>query len=73
MENFIIRIYRREYSDISGLVEQVEMNEQRPFTCFDELRDILSPRTGKTKWPDKVVADEGAMSELTSDFNQKMM
>ncbi|HXE95425.1 MAG TPA: hypothetical protein VN642_03405 [Dongiaceae bacterium] len=44
MENFIIRIYRREFSDISGLVEQVEMNEQRPFTCFDELRDILSLR-----------------------------
>ena len=58
MENFIIRIYRREYSDISGLVEQVEMNEQHSFTCFDELRDILSPRSGKARRPKKVMADE---------------
>jgi hypothetical protein len=56
MENFIIRIYRREFSDISGLVEQVEMNEQRPFACFDELRDILSLRAGKARWPEKSMA-----------------
>jgi len=58
MENFIIRIYRREYSDISGLVEQIEMNEQLSFTCFDELRDILSLSAGKARRPERVMVDE---------------
>lgn len=43
MENFIVRVYRRESCDFSGLVEQVEVNEQRPFACFDELRSVLGP------------------------------
>ncbi len=62
MESFIVRIYRRreeEPREVAGLVELVEMNEQRPFADFEELRKILSlkPRkagcagSGKSRCP----------------------
>jgi hypothetical protein len=43
MENIIIRIYRREKNpaEFAGIVELVEINEQRSFAGFDELREIL--------------------------------
>jgi hypothetical protein len=54
METFIIRVYRRgENREITGLVELVEINEQRPFAGFEELRKILSIRPGKARYPGK--------------------
>ncbi len=49
MESFIIRIYRRGENprDISGLVELVDIDEQHPFTDFDELGKILGLGPGK--------------------------
>lgn len=57
MENYIVRIYRRDAQDperVSGLVEVVGDGATRPFTSFEELSEILLPgrkaaeqRTGK--------------------------
>lgn len=58
MENYIIRIYRRGDNprEVTGLVEQVEMNQQRPFACFEELRQILSQRPKKAERPGEALA-----------------
>jgi hypothetical protein len=43
-ESYIIRVYRREEEnarDLVGMVEIVETQEKRPFSNFDELREIL--------------------------------
>ena len=46
MENYIVRIYRRDADDpqkIAGLVELVGIEQKESFANFDELRDILGP------------------------------
>ncbi len=46
MDNYIVRIFRRDDNDpdkISGLVEIVAEEKQRVFSGCDELREILSP------------------------------
>jgi len=55
MENYIVRIYRRDEQDdrkIAGLVEIIEADEKKSFASFEELRRILDlprKRQGKGK------------------------
>ena len=47
MDSYVVRIYRRDSSsplDFVGLVELVEVNQERTFTNFEELRAILGCR-----------------------------
>jgi len=47
MDSYVVRIYRRDSSSLQnlvGLVELVEINEERMFTNFEELRAILGSR-----------------------------
>lgn len=47
MDSYVVRIYRRNSSspqDLVGLVELVEMNQERAITNFEELRAILRCR-----------------------------
>ncbi len=44
MDNYIIRIYRRDPSDprkIVGIAESVESDEKRNFTDFDQLQEFI--------------------------------
>jgi hypothetical protein len=46
LENYIIRIYRRDASDperLSGLLESVERETRYSFQSLKELRDLLVP------------------------------
>ncbi len=46
LDNYIIRIYRREKTDprlIVGIVEIVGTKEKKGFNNYDELREILIP------------------------------
>ncbi len=45
MENYIVRIYRRDSTDpdrINGVLESVEQEIQRPFTSFNSLKNMLA-------------------------------
>lgn len=47
MDSYVVRIYRRNSSspqDLVGLVELVEVNQERTFMSFEELRAILGCR-----------------------------
>jgi len=47
MESYVVRIYRRDSAspqNLVGLVELVEIDEEKSFTSFDELRAILDSR-----------------------------
>jgi len=47
MDSYVVRIYRRNSSspqDLVGLVELVELNQERTFMNFEELRAILGCR-----------------------------
>jgi len=47
MDSYVIRIYRRNSSspqNLVGLVELVEINQERAFTNFEELQAILGSR-----------------------------
>lgn len=49
LDNYIIRIYRRDKSNpccIVGTVEDIGSGEKKGFTTFDELREILVPARG---------------------------
>jgi hypothetical protein len=49
LDNYIIRIYRRDKSNplfIVGTVEEVGSRGKKGFTTFDELREILVPPPG---------------------------
>lgn len=49
MDNYIIRIYRRDPSDprkIVGMAESVERDEKRNFTDFGQLQEFIG--TGRT-------------------------
>jgi hypothetical protein len=49
MESYIVRVYRRDANDreiLAGLVELVDVDEEKKFTCFEELRAILTPGPG---------------------------
>ena len=44
LDNYIIRIYRRDKADprlMVGTVEEIGKKEKKGFTSFDELREIL--------------------------------
>ena len=46
LDNYIIRIYRRDKSNpccIVGTVEEIGSGEKKGFTTFDEFREILVP------------------------------
>jgi len=50
MESYVVRIYRRNRNspqNLVGLVELVEVDEEKSFTSFDELRAILDSRQGR--------------------------
>ncbi len=44
MENYIVRIYRRddERNTIAGIVEIVSTQEEKPFKTFEDLLAILN-------------------------------
>ena len=47
MENYIVRIYRRDEQnpdDVIGMVERVEWDDRQPFHGLSELCEILSLR-----------------------------
>ena len=47
MENYIVRIYRREEDNpriLVGVVEEVGVEGNKAFTNIDELLDILNPK-----------------------------
>jgi hypothetical protein len=47
MDSYVVRIYRRNSSssqDLVGLIELVEVNQERAFMNFEELRAILGSR-----------------------------
>lgn len=49
MESYVVRIYRRNRNspqNLVGLVELVEVDEEKSFTSFEELRAILDSRQG---------------------------
>jgi hypothetical protein len=49
MDSYVVRIYRRNScspQSLVGLVELVEVNQERVFSSFEELRAILSCRQG---------------------------
>jgi hypothetical protein len=48
MDSYVVRIYRRNSSpqNLVGPVELVEVDQERAFTSFEELRAILSCRQG---------------------------
>lgn len=51
LDNYIVRIYRRDESDpdrIVGIVEDIGSNEQRSFTGFQELSRILAAAEGRS-------------------------
>jgi hypothetical protein len=59
MENFIVRIYRRDECEpdgVTGLVETVETGEIQPFSTLSELATFLAG-------PSKVM-EESATAEL---------
>ncbi|MDX1775860.1 MAG: PilZ domain-containing protein [Desulfobulbales bacterium] len=52
MENFIVRIYRREIDDpdqITGVVEKPDSSESKRFSSVDDLIAILVPHAGRPK------------------------
>ncbi len=65
MDNYIVRIYRREKDDprmLVGLVEKVGVDGKRAFSNLDELWQILNaagdagktgPGRGKKRWAGK--------------------
>lgn len=76
MENYIIRIYRRgeDPREVTGLVEQVEMNRQHPFACFEELREILGRGPGKAESKNLFIAQrrKDAKEDKESKIFQKV-
>lgn len=54
MDSYVVRIYRRNSDspqELVGLVELVEVNQERAFTNFEELRAILG--RGQAGVPEK--------------------
>lgn len=55
MDNYIVRIYRRDMEDpqrIAGQVEFVEREEKKAFTGMEELINILASAPGKARCAD---------------------
>ena len=51
MDSYVVRIYRRNSDspqNLVGLVELVEVNQERAFMNFEELRAILGRRQACT-------------------------
>jgi len=50
LDNYVIRIYRRDKSDprlVVGIVEEVGSRKKRGFNTFEELREILLTPVGR--------------------------
>jgi hypothetical protein len=50
LDNYVIRIYRRDKSDprlMVGIVEEVGSRKKRGFNTFEELREILLTPAGR--------------------------
>ena len=50
LDNYVIRIYRRDKSDprlMVGIVEEAGSRKKRGFNTFEELREILLTPTGR--------------------------
>ena len=50
LDNYVIRIYRRDKSDprlMVGIVEEADSRKKRGFNTFEELREILLTPTGR--------------------------
>ena len=61
MENYIIRIYRRDHTDperLTGLLESVERETRHPFHTLSDLRALLVP-----------AADQEQQAEAVSETN----
>jgi len=62
LQNYVLRIYRREKNDpriLVGVVEEVGVEGNKAFSNLDELWEILNPSkagTGKTRKRDKSYA-----------------
>ncbi len=58
MENYIVRIYRRDHEQnaIAGIVEVVGTQEEKPFKTYEELLAILNMAKGGTMivWESKL-------------------
>ena len=51
MENYIVRIYRRDASDpeqVTGMLESVEQDTRRPFKNLTTLTSMLAGNTADT-------------------------
>ncbi len=49
MENYIVRIYRRDCADpeqVSGVLESVEQDTRRPFASLKDLNSMLAAGSG---------------------------
>lgn len=52
MENYMVRIYRRDEEDpekIAGILEAPGVEEKRVFKSFEELREIMGRRDKNQK------------------------
>jgi hypothetical protein len=52
MENYIVRIYRRddlEPDGVTGVVEAVETGEMQPFSALSELATLLAETSTETE------------------------
>ena len=61
MENYIVRIYRRDETDpekMAGTFESVEKETRKAFTSLDTLVDLLTPKRGARHNPDKPHSNE---------------
>jgi hypothetical protein len=61
MENYIVRIYRRDGADsnkLAGVCESVEQETRETFNTFGSLMSLIAPA--------RVVPDENSASETRS-------
>jgi len=78
LDNYIIRIYRRDKSNprfIVGTVEEIGSREKKGFTTFEELREILVPAGGGAFWSIEVLEKqkgkcaEGDVGEFSANLS----
>jgi hypothetical protein len=66
MENYIVRIYRREEDNprvLVGVVEEVGVEGNKAFTNVDELLDILGPKKKRELHTQRKQVTKGMMKE----------
>ncbi len=73
MENYIVRVYRRDDQkpdEVIGTVERVEMNDKHPFKSLLELCEILSLSPATCKREARVAFDQSAHITPAAGFLQ---